>query len=316
MPYLAQVGARGLLWLACAVQVSASDWPGFRGPSASGVAENEKPPVYFGPGSNLLWKAELPPGHSSPVIWKDSVFATGAEGKRLITVCVDRAVGKKRWEQGITVEKLEPVHPMNSPAAPTPATDGQALYVYFGSVGLLAYDFEGKELWRKVLPVPKTFRNQGTGTSPMLAEGKLVLFVQSDRDSCLLALNPKDGQELWRAPMPEFNSSYATPVCWKEEGKGCVGLPCAGRFTAFRLADGKEAWWVNGLSYEPCSTPVVAGQQLIMATAGVQGEPANITVPPPFDEFVKKSRPQRGRADYLRRDSSGPALHRPARFRW
>ena len=288
MAYLAQIGVRGLLWLACAVPVTAANWPGFRGPNGSGMAENEKPLIYFGPSRNLLWKTELPQGHSSPVIWKDSIFATGAESNKLITFCLDRRDGKKRWEQGVAVAKPERVHRVNSLAAPTPVTDGQAVYVYFGSLGLLAYDFAGKELWRKAVPVPKTFMNQGTGTSPILAEGKLVLFVQIGEDSHLLALNPKDGRELWQAPMPVFNNSYATPVYWKEEGKGCVGLPCANRFTAFRLADGKEAWWVNGLSPQACSTPVVVGQRLIVAAAGVQGEPSNMTVPPAFDEFVKK----------------------------
>ena len=106
-------------------------------------------------------------------------------------------------------------------------------------VGLLAYNFEGQELWRKPLPVPKTFFNQGTGTSPILAEGKLLIYVQIGNDSHLLALNPADGSEAWKAAMPIYNNSYSTPVLWKEDGKGRVGLVCAGRFTAFDLADGK-----------------------------------------------------------------------------
>jgi hypothetical protein len=63
---------------------------------------------------------------------------------------------------------------------------------------------------------------------------------------------------------------------------------CVPRFTAFRLSDGKEAWWVGGLSFQACSTPVVAGDRLIISAAGSQGERANMTLPPPFDEAVKK----------------------------
>jgi outer membrane protein assembly factor BamB len=283
-----KVGMPGLLGLACVMEVSAANWPAFRGPQGCGVADNERPPVYFGPGSNLVWQAEVPPGHSSPVIWDNAIFLTGAKEKTLYTVCLDRRDGKKRWEQAVTVEKVEPVHQMNSLAASTPVTDERAVYAYFGSFGLLAYELDGKELWRKALPIPKTFRNQGTGTSPILAEGKLVQFVQLGNDSHLLALDPKDGRELWRTPMPAFNISYSTPVYWKEDSKGCVGLCCADRFTAFRLADGKEAWWVDGLGYEACSTPVAAEDRLIIAVAGVQGEPANITAPPAFDEFIQK----------------------------
>jgi len=269
-------------------QVQAADWPAFRGPTSSGVGENEKLPIHFGPTSNLLWKTDLPQGHSSPIVWKDSIFATGTVSNKLITFCLDRRDGKKRWEEAVTVEKLERVQRANSVATPTPVTDGQAVYVYFGSFGLLAYDLHGKELWRKPLPTPKTFMNQGTGTSPILAEDKLLLFVQVGRDSHLLALNPKNGQEMWRAPMPVYNNSYATPVYWKEDDRGCAGMMCASRFTAFRLADGKEAWWLGGLSFQACSTPVVAGDCLIISAAGVQGERANMILPPPFEEAVKK----------------------------
>lgn len=269
-------------------QLHGADWPGFRGLSSSGVAENAKPPIHFGAASNVLWKAEVPQGHSSPIIWKDSIFATGAESNRLITFCLDRRDGKKCWEATLNAEKLERVHLANSVATPTPVTDGRAVYAYFGSFGLVAFDFRGKELWRKPLPIPKTFMNQGTGTSPILAEDKLLLFVQIGSDSHLLALNPKDGQELWRAPMPEYNNTYSTPIYWKEDSRGCAGLMCASRFTAFRLADGKEVWWVGDLSLEACSTPVLAGDRLIISAAGIQGERANMTVPPPFDEAIKK----------------------------
>ena len=284
----ARLGVCFFLGLTGTSRVQAANWPGFRGPNSLGVAENEKPPIHFGPTSNLLWKTDVPQGLSSPIIWKDFIFATGADSNKLITFCVDRREGKKRWEAAVTVEKLERVQRANSVATPTPVTDGQAVYAYFGSFGLLAYDFQGKELWRKPLPMPKIFMNQGTGTSPILAEDKLLLFVQIGSDSHLLALNPKDGQEMWRAPMPEYNNSYATPVYWKEDDRGCAGLICANRFTAFRLADGKEAWWLGGLSFQACSTPVVAGDRLIISAAGVQGERANMILPPPFDEAVKK----------------------------
>jgi len=233
--------------LSLSAQLDAADWPGFRGAHANGVAEDEKLPLRFDATSNLVWKTEAPAGLSSPLIWKDQLFMTGEAGNQLKTCCLDAASGKKRWEKGVTVEELEPVHKVNSHATSTPVTDGKAVYVYFGSFGLLAYDFQGKEIWRKPLPVPQTFFNQGTGTSPILAEDKLLVFVQRGAESHLLAVNATDGRELWRAPMPVYNNSYSTPVLWQEESKGFVGLTCAGRFTAFTLADGKEAWWLDGL---------------------------------------------------------------------
>jgi len=278
------------LQLASLITISpsfASNWPGFRGPAASGVSATTAPPIVFGPTTHLAWKVALPPGLSSPVIWQDVLFLTGTVEKNLATLCLDRLTGRKLWEQLVPVEKLERVHRDNSPATPTPVTDGKAVYVYFGSLGLLAYDFSGKELWRKPLPLPKTFQNQGTGTSPILAAGKLIVFIQLGNDSHLLAVDPHDGHELWRAPLPIHNNSYATPVTWQEPSGGFVGMVCGARFAAFRLSDGQETWWINELGRQACSTPIVLGDRLLLATAGVQGEAANITPPPPFAEAVK-----------------------------
>src|SRR5579859_1474838 len=187
---------RCLAWLTCIASVQAANWPGFRGPAADGIAEKEKAPTHFGQASNMLWKTEILRGHSSPVIWNGQLFLTGADCNKLSTICLECVSGKVRWEQSTVVEKLEPIHQANSHASSTPVTDGKRLYVYFGSFGLLAYDFAGKELWRKPLPMPKTFFDQGTGTSPILAEDKLVLFVQDGKDSHLLAVSPANGETI------------------------------------------------------------------------------------------------------------------------
>lgn len=288
LPCLGRFGGALLATATFLVPLQAANWPGFRGLAANGVATDAHPPLHFGASSNLLWKADLPPGLSSPVIWNHHIFLTGTVGKELITLCLDRETGKQRWEQRVPVPKTEPVHAVNSRATPTPVTDGKSVFAYFGSLGLLAYDLEGKERWRKPLPIPKTFQNQGTGTSPILADGKLIVFVQLGNESHLLAVDPADGHDLWKAPMPVHNNTYSTPVTWQEDGKAFVGLTCAARFTAFSVSDGKESWWVNDIARQACSTPIVAGDRLIIATAGMLGESANITAPPSFNDAIKQ----------------------------
>lgn len=277
-----------LLLLTMACPLYADNWPAFRGPHGDGVAEKENAPTHFNQSSNLLWKTEMLPGLSSPVIWSDRVFVTCEEGNRLSTVCFEASSGRRLWDKAVIVEKLEPVHKANSHATSTPTIDGKAVFVYFGSFGLVSYDLAGMELWRKALPMPKTFFDQGTGTSPILAEDKLLVFVQIKGESHLLAVSAADGRELWKAPMPIHNNSYSTPVTWQEGGHSCVGMACATRFTAYELSNGKEAWWVEDLGYQASSTPIVVGNRLILALAGVQGEVSNITPPPTFDEMVKK----------------------------
>src|SRR5687767_7600848 len=126
-----------------------ADWPRFRGPNGQGVApDGAKPPSQFGPEKNLLWKADLPPGHSSPVVTAGRTFLTAFDGQKLETICLDATTGAIFWRRAAPAEKIEKVNRSNSPAASTPATNGRRVYAYFGSFGLLAYDLDGRELWK------------------------------------------------------------------------------------------------------------------------------------------------------------------------
>src|SRR5262245_44065364 len=87
------------LALGMAVVCSAAQWPQFRGPDGLGVADGAAPPAHFGPGSNVLWKVPVPNGHSSPCIWNERIFLTGFDGKKLETICLDRATGASLWRQ-------------------------------------------------------------------------------------------------------------------------------------------------------------------------------------------------------------------------
>src|SRR5947209_8213152 len=136
-------------------------WPQFRGPNATGIAADAKPlPVEFGPDKNLKWKTPIPPGHSSPCVWGDCIFVTAfdKEANKLETIGLDRRDGRILWRKAAPAEKVEKVHATGSPAVATPATDGERVYVYFGSCGLFCYDFDGKEIWTKPLPTAQTYQ--------------------------------------------------------------------------------------------------------------------------------------------------------------
>ena len=128
----------------------AVQWPRFRGPNGSGVSETDKPPADgFGLSSNRLWQAVVPLGHSSPAIWSYYIFVTAVENSTLVVIALSRRDGTLLWRQRAPSDQLEKVHPFSNPAASMPATDGQRVYTYFGSYGLLAHDFTGKEVWRE-----------------------------------------------------------------------------------------------------------------------------------------------------------------------
>jgi outer membrane protein assembly factor BamB len=267
------------------------NWPQFRGPHGAGVAPDDKAgPVEFGPEKNVVWKAALPGGNSSPCVWWNRIFVTGhdRDRKKLETICLDRTTGKILWRKDAPAEKFEKVHAIGSAASSTPVTDGKAVYSYFGSCGLVAYDFEGAVLWEKSLPMAKTFRNFGTGTSPILASDKIILDMHLDGDSHLLAVQTSDGKTAWTAPKPDINMGWSTPVVWSEGGDEIVGILNAGRFTAHDLKTGAERWWITGLPSQICATPVVSDGVLFLNGTGVLGNKENLLRPPPFDEMITK----------------------------
>src|SRR5262245_30680699 len=123
-------------------------WPQFRGPNSSGIGEG-RAPIQFGLTHNAVWKTAVGSGLSSPIVWEGRIFLTGFDrtNKAFATLCIDRRTGKILWRRSVTAEQVEEVHELSSHAASTPATDGERVYVYFGSYGLVCYDLDGNRKW-------------------------------------------------------------------------------------------------------------------------------------------------------------------------
>lgn len=253
------------------LSMSAANWPQFRGPNASGIADDSKPPIHFGPGSNQLWKVKVPRGISSPVVWGNHLFLTAMDNSRLLTLAYDVRDGHELWRQTAPAEKLESSHEFSSPAAPTPCTDGERVYVHFGSFGLIAYDFGGKEVWRQPFaPLPSMY---GTATSPILAGGQLILQRDGDStNSQLVALAPATGRKLWEAPRPMAGSCYSTPMVWSHDGIEELIVQGKGRVAAYGLKGGEPKWWVRGWGFSAVTTPV-SGDGMLFAGGSGMGDP-------------------------------------------
>src|SRR5262245_63763415 len=134
-----------VLFLTAALEADAPDpgeWGRFRGPNGSGVSSSGRLPSEFGPTTNVIWKTELPFGHSSPALTRDRIFLTAARGARLVTICLDRGTGRIVWEREAPRAREEKLDSRNGPAGPTPATDGVNVYVFFADFGLISYDME------------------------------------------------------------------------------------------------------------------------------------------------------------------------------
>jgi outer membrane protein assembly factor BamB len=247
-------------------------WPSFRGPNCSGVAVEAKPPIKISPTNSVLWKTALPWSPSSPCIWDDQIFLTTFADNELQTRCYQRADGKLAWSRGVKAEKLETFHSTeNSPAATTPATDGQRVVVYFGSVGLICYDCKGLELWRHPLPVALSGGGYGTTASPLIAGNLVVVNRDQDQGSSVLAVDLRTGKKTWETPRPDAHGSFGTPIIWQNNGVDEVVMPGSLRLKGYALDTGKENWMVQGTAAFACTTPV-AGDGLLYFAAWTDGK--------------------------------------------
>ena len=230
-------------------------WEQFRGPGGSGIARATcSLPTRFDEKTNLIWKCEVPFGHSSPCIWGDRIFLTGITGTKLETICIDRTSGEILWRAQAWYEFIERVHRTNSPASPSPTCDGQRVYVYFGSSGLMCFDFDGKEVWSRVMRTPPNM--YGTASSLILADGLLIFCNDNERQSYLEAIEPATGETVWRTDRPELQYNWTTPMYWNNDGVDELVLNGEGGLRAYDLKDGTQRWSLPGLTPEPCVTPV------------------------------------------------------------
>ena len=258
-------------------------WSQFRGPNCQGIAERDKPPIEFGPETNLVWKTSIPSGLSSPCIHGNRIFLTALESNKLITLGIERTTGKILWRQIAPAEKIESAHSAGSPASSTPVTDGKNVYAYFGSFGLLAYDLDGREQWRNPLDVGMVIN--GTGTSPVLINDRLIVVCdQQEGKSFVIAVDPRSGKTLWQTPRPEFMSGYATPVLWKHNGREDVVISGSLRVVGYDLKDGKVQWSAGGLeAISVAPTPVVGSDHLYVMSRAFAGSKL-----PTFSDMLAK----------------------------
>lgn len=242
---------------------SAQDWTRFRGPNGSGVVEAKNLPVSFGHEENVLWRAEVPYGRSSPVLAGKNIFLTGADESQLITVCINRERGTIRWQRTKERARTEEVYSANDSASPTPATDGTNVYAFFPELGIVSYDATGKERWTHPLGPFVSF--YGMSSSPILAGDTLLLACDQQSGSFLLALDAETGETRWRVDR-RIVESWSTPVLYPTENPEQVILFGCFAIHAYSIETGEELWTMDGLGYSPVSSPLVQGNRLFVCT--------------------------------------------------
>ena len=268
-----------------------ANWPQFRGPGARGITTNTNVPEAWSASENVAWKAEIPGrGWSSPIVWGDRVFLTTAVnsgtneppkkglylgGERpnaprpeheWKVVCLDLATGQQRWERVVyRGEPAKPIHIKNSYASETPVTDGERVYACFGNLGVFCLDFEGRQVWARLLEPHKMRSGWGTATSPVLYRDRLYVVCDNEEKSCMLALDKRSGKEVWRVDREE-KSNWSTPYIWENAQRSEIVTAGSGLVRAYDL-EGKLLWWLKGMSSITIATPY-ADRGLLYVTSG------------------------------------------------
>ena len=282
--------------LTVAATASPNEWDRFRGPNGTGIGPDGALPVVFGPNSDsngesdgaLIFRTPLPAGHSSPILAAGRVHLTAFSDTEFFTIALDAETGAELWRAAANRERVTEVDSRNNAASPSVAATGDGVYAFFPDLGLIGYDGKGREQWRQ--PLGPFDNYYGMGASPILAGDFVVLVLDQNLNSEIVAFDRKSGEVRWRTPRPEATSGHSTPVL-RETSNGLEVLaPGSFLLTAYGVSDGKPRWWVRGLPWEMKSTPLLDGGLVYVNGYGAPvNQPGNQIIPPTFAEALEAS---------------------------
>lgn len=230
-----------------AVVLGAADWPWWRGPLGTGVAPDSDPPVSW---KEPAWSVPLAgTGVSSPALWGDRVFVTSQQGRGalapgrhpllarndpevakaerplgggeagpsvvFVVEAFDRDDGGRLWQYRLPAQgELPEVHEKHNLASPSPVTDGERVYAWFGTGQVVALTVDGSRVWQRHLAEENGpfVLHWGHGSSPALHGDLLYLLCYHEESSYLLAVDTRTGVTRWRIDREPGVRSYSTPV--------------------------------------------------------------------------------------------------------
>ena len=322
---------------------STGSWPSFRGVQASGVANGQRLPERWdaSSGEGILWRAPLPGlAHSSPIVWGDRVYVTTAVSsdpkatfrkglygdgdastdrsrQRWLLMAFDKRSGKPVWErvacEGVPIDKR---HIKSTYANATPATDGRTIVAWFGSQGVFAYDVNGTLRWKVDLgrmdlgayDIP-TFE-WGPASSPIIWQDLVILQVDTQADSFLLALNVETGETVWKTERDEL-PSWGTPTV-AATSAGPVLVTNASKFIrGYDPRTGKELWRLGGSSKITAPTPIASDDLLVIASGRGPERPIFVLRPGASGDLTLRDGRTSSDAVVWSRTARGPYMPTP-----
>jgi outer membrane protein assembly factor BamB len=301
-----RLGLYVLLTLSLTTAVSAENWPNWRGPTSTGISPETGLPVKWSDTEGVAWKAPIRGlGISSPIVWGDRVFVTSqvgsgvarsgprlvqggdpadageralggaatgvistrSESTSFLVTAFDKNNGRPSWEYELAAEGALPeVHEKHNLATPSPVTDGQRVYVLFGTGQLVALDMAGKLVWKRNLTEYGAFNvNWGHGGSPIVYKDMVVLqLYHASPASYLLALDSATGATKWKADRPGA-TSYSTPFVMEHTGGAELVVNSSEGMAGHSITNGERLWYITETNRFPI--PVATQKDGIIFTS-------------------------------------------------
>ncbi len=277
----------------------AENWHQWRGPLANGVSPTANPPTTWSEEKNVKWKVEIDgQGTSTPIVWNDRVFLltaidTGRKDPSIpdpedqpktnffnikrpntsfdfVTLCLDRHTGRELWRRTATTKiPHEGTHQDNDFASASPTTDGERIYCWFGSAGLVCYTLDGQQLWQRQLGEAAVGSSLGEGCSPVVHAGQLVLVRDHSHRGSIEVLDCLTGKTQWKKSRDEDNA-WATPLVVEHSGRTQVITAATNFVRSYDLENGDVIWQCGGLTGNVTPCPVLDGDYVI-CMSGYQG---------------------------------------------
>ncbi len=248
-------------------------WPGFLGHGASAI-DPATVPVKWSPTENVAWKTKLSgKGQSSPVIYGDLVFVTAIEGTmkdHCHVIALKLSDGTVAWDL-----KLDPFQPVRSNyfqsrSAPTPAVDENAVYCFFETGNLVAVSHSGEQLWQRSLTDDfGAFESTiGLASSPLQLKDSIVLLVDHEGPSYLLAVDKKTGETKWKTDR-DSRTSYSSPSLVPVGDSQHIVCSSSGSIEGYSPETGEILWTLaDEVGGNRATTPLAVGNgRFVMAAS-------------------------------------------------
>jgi len=246
------------LTLSIAVPSLADSWPQWRGPRGDGVSTEKNLPTKWSKTQNVKWRCELPgQAGATPIVWKDRIFLTSADGDDLVLLCIQTTDGRKLWQKKIGAGNQDARAGEGNSASPSPSTDGEYVWCFFGTGTLACFTVDGQEVWK--IDVNERFGKLdiqfGMTSTPVLDGEFLYLqlihgpmkFDDATRIGKVIKLDKKTGATVWAVDRQtqaafECKHSYASPFLYRDGSREFLVVHGADCITGHGLDDGKELW--------------------------------------------------------------------------